>query len=54
MPAGQKYADKIILRLRKVELFVIEQMGIERMQRLNDDMALFLKLFRQSGGQQEK
>lgn len=49
-PAGDKYADGIISKLRKVELCVIEEMGIERMKQLNDNMALFVELFSKTGG----
>lgn len=49
-PAGDEYADGIISRLRKVELYVIEKMGIERMKLLNDNMALFVELFSKAGG----
>ena len=36
--------------LRKVELSVIEEIGMERMQQLNDSMSLFAKLFYKAGG----
>lgn len=48
--AGNEYADGIISRLRKAELYVIEEMGIERMKLLNDNMALFVELFSKAGG----
>lgn len=48
---GKKYADTIISELRKVELFVIEEIGIERMQQLNESMALFVELFNKAGGE---
>lgn len=48
--AGNEYADAIISKLRKVELYVIEEMGIERMKQLNDNMALFVELFSKAGG----
>lgn len=50
---GKEYADTIISKLRKVELFVIEKMGIERMKQLNDSTALFVELFRKAGGKQD-
>ena len=49
-PAGKEYADAIISKLRKAELFVIEEMGIERMKQLNDSMELFVELFSRAGG----
>lgn len=48
--AGREYADKILSELRKVELSVIEKMGIERMHRFSEDGALFINLFQESGG----
>lgn len=48
--AGKEYADTILSELRKVELFVIQEMGIDRIHRLNEDGALFIKLFHEAGG----
>lgn len=48
--AGREYADTILSELRKVELFVIQKMGIERMHRFSEDGALFIKLFQEAGG----
>lgn len=47
--AGKKYADTIISELRKVEIFAVEEIGIERMRQLNDSMALFVELFSKAG-----
>lgn len=47
---GNEYANTIISQLRKVELYVMEEMGIERMKQLNDNMALFVELFGKAGG----
>ena len=47
---GKEYGDSIISELRKVELFVIEKIGIERMKQLNDTNALFVELFKRAGG----
>lgn len=44
------YDSTIVNALRKVELSVIEEIGMERMQQLNDSMALFAKLFCKAGG----
>lgn len=49
--AGREYADTILPELRKVELFVIQKMGIDRMHRLSEDGALFIKLFHEAGGE---
>lgn len=51
--SGKEYADTIISKLRKVELFVVEGMKIERMKELNEDTALFVKLFSKAGGRNE-
>lgn len=51
--SGREYADKIISKLREAELFVIEEMGIKRMEQLNDSVALFVELFRKAGAQHE-
>ena len=47
---GKEYADTIVNALRKVELSVIEEIDMERMQQLNDSMSLFAKLFYKAGG----
>ncbi|MCI8284669.1 MAG: MarR family transcriptional regulator [Firmicutes bacterium] len=43
--SGKEYADGILSELRETELFVIDEMGIERMKLLNDNAALFAELF---------
>ena len=48
--AGKEYADTIISQLRKVELSVVEKMGIQRMEQMNDALALFTELFAKIGG----
>ena len=48
--AGEEYADAIISELRKAELFAVEEIGIEHMKQLNENMALFVKLFGKAGG----
>lgn len=47
---GREYADTILPELRKVELSVIQRMGIERMHRFSEDGALFIKLFQEESG----
>ena len=49
--AGKAYADSILNELWKVELSVIQKMGVERMRRLSEDGALFIKLFYEAGGE---
>jgi len=51
---GKEYADAIVNALRKAELSVIEEIGMERMQQLNDSMTLFAKLFGKAGGLNDK
>lgn len=53
-PKGNEYADAIMSKLRKVETYAIEQLGIERMKRLNEDAALFVKLFREAEEKNDK
>lgn len=48
--AGNAYADALISKLRKVELYAIEKMGLERIKQLNDHMALFAELFSKAEG----
>lgn len=50
--AGKEYADTIISKLRKAELFAVEEIGIERMKQLNENMALFVKFFSKAGGRE--
>lgn len=44
-PCGEEFADSIISRLRKRELYVMEQMGFENIKTMNDQLALFIELF---------
>ncbi len=52
-PSGHDYADAIITRLRRVEMYVVEQMGLERMKQLNENTALFVSLFGKAGKEAE-
>lgn len=47
---GKEYADVIISKLRKVELFVSEKMGTWRMEQLNENITMFVVLFGMAGG----
>ncbi len=47
---GKEYADTIVNALRKAVLSVIEEIGVEHMRQLNENMALFAKLFVKAGG----
>ncbi|WP_425756526.1 MarR family winged helix-turn-helix transcriptional regulator [Ihubacter sp. rT4E-8] len=48
--AGKGYAASVISELRKVELSAVEEMGMEKMQQLNENTTLFVELFRKAGG----
>lgn len=49
-PKGKEYAKTILSKLRKVEMNAIDEMGIERMKRFNEDAALFVKLLGKAEG----
>lgn len=48
-PVGRQYTEKIISELRSLELYVMKEMGLSRMMGMNEDMALFIELFRKGG-----
>ncbi len=45
--AGKKYADDIIGKLQKKEIYVIEKMGLDSIKSMNDNTELFINLFRE-------
>ena len=47
--AGADYANTIITKLRKAELYAVEKVGAEGMGQLNDNTALFVEFFIQAG-----
>lgn len=49
--SGKIYADEIIGKLQEKELFVMREMGIESMVKMNDIMETFIGLFRQGGSE---
>ncbi len=51
--AGKEYADTIISELRRAELAAVEEIGVERMQQLNENMALFVEFFSKAGGKND-
>lgn len=53
MTVGKEYADTIVTELRKAELSAIEEIGAERMRQLNENMALFAKLFKKAGDKKD-
>ena len=44
---GKRYIEEVIPELYKLELSVIDQMGIKHMKKLNDEFGLFVDLFRE-------
>ena len=46
---GRLFADRIITQVQEKELYVIRQMGLERMKSMNDGLELFISLFRAGG-----
>lgn len=46
---GKAYADKIIGKLQKKELYVMRELGIENMVKMNDIMENFIKVFCREG-----
>ena len=48
-PAGKLFVDTIHTQIQEKELYVIQQMGLARMKSMNDDLELFIKLFREGG-----
>ncbi len=51
--AEKEYADTIISELRRAELAAVEEIGVERMQQLNENMALFVEFFSKAGGKND-
>lgn len=41
---GKEYADTIVSKLREKEVFIAKGIGIERMQQLNEIIALYVEL----------
>ena len=46
---GKEYVNTIIEELRDLELYVMEQIGMDSMTSLNDNLALFVELFYRGG-----
>lgn len=47
--AGKEFADGVMEKLKKKEMYVMGKMGIERITAMNDDLTLFVPLFREGG-----
>ncbi len=48
-PVGRKFADNVIGKLHKREIYVMEKMGLENIVSMNDNTEHFIKLFRAGG-----
>lgn len=48
---GKAYADEIIGKLQEKELFVMQELGIENMVKMNDIMETFIGFFRRGGNE---
>ena len=44
---GKQFVDTIITQILEKELYVIQQMGLGHMKSMNDDLELFIRLFRE-------
>lgn len=44
---GKKYADDIIGKLQKKEIYVIKKMGLENIKNMNDTIELFIRMFQE-------
>lgn len=53
-PAGQTFTNTIIERLYAKELHVMQEMGLDHITSMNDDLALFIKLFREGGTEEHE
>lgn len=47
--SGRAYANKIIGKLQEKELYVMQQMGLENMVKMNDIMEMFITFFYKGG-----
>ena len=52
-PNGKRYAGEIMSRLHGLELYVMDQMGLEKIKSMNDGLALFIELFRKGGAEED-
>ena len=48
-PKGKEFSENIITQLHQIELYVMEKMGMTRIISLNDNLDLFIMLFREGG-----
>lgn len=47
--SGRKFADDVIGKLHKKEIYVMEKMGLENIKSMNDNLESFIQLFREGG-----
>lgn len=45
-PAGEHFADEVILKLRDLEMYVVENMGVEQVKVMNNHYAHYNELFK--------
>lgn len=48
-PMGKQFSVDIITKLQKIELYVIEKMGLAQITNMNDELDHFVRLFREEG-----
>ena len=46
---GEEIMGKIVLKLRKLEFYTLNQMGKEKIDNMNDGLEEFVRLFRDGG-----
>ena len=46
---GEEIIGKIVLKLRKLEFYTLNQMGKEKIDNMNDGLEEFIRLFREGG-----
>lgn len=51
--AGKSYADEIIGKLQEKELFVMQELGIDNISKMNDILQCFIRLFREGEDENE-
>ncbi len=44
-PEGERFADRVISKLRSLEIYVLENMGLEQVRVMNDNSACYNELF---------
>lgn len=52
--AGEEYADRIITGIRRLEYHVLKSMGIQQVERMNNDFERFIELFQEGAKHAKK